>query len=239
MPAIYWLPFAEVSGPVPVEHLHAAFSHWFDTIPARDNGPDDDPHHATVKPYRLAPVSKRGGGWGMEASVLTEDAFRVLAGRIAAGAGVRLGRLRTTVGTPIVLQGESWADLAEWSGETAWRVEFLTPFISRTGNRSSPFPAPQVVLRAATDAWAQFSGHPPLRVAPVDHAQLWVSALDVSTTGVMINGHRHPGAVGHLVYRAAEPRVAAAASSLFRLAAYCGMGSFRGKGMGIVRVDAQ
>lgn len=237
MPAIYWLPLTGLNRPVPVEHLHAAFSQWFDTGPAGAAGSDDDPHHATVKPYRLAPMSQRNGSWGMEASVLTEDALRALATRITAGEGVRLGHLRTPVRTPIVLQGESWADLATWSGDTSWRVEFLTPFISRTGNRSSPFPSPQVVLRAATDAWAKFSGHPPLRIAPTDHAQLWVSDLDLSTTEVQINGHRYLGAVGQIVYRAAVPAVSATASSLFRLAAYCGMGSFRGKGMGIVRIE--
>lgn len=239
MPAIFWLPLSAVTGPVPVEHLHAAFSRWFDTVPAGGDGSDADPHHATVKPYRLAPVSQQDGRWGMEASVLTESSFRALACRITAGDGVRLGPIRTPVGTPTVLRGESWADLAEWPGETAWRVEFLTPFISRTGNRSSPFPAPPVVLRAAADVWASYSGYPPLRVAPTDHPYLWVSALDVSTTRVTINGHSHPGAVGHVEYRAAEPKVAAVVSTLFRLATYCGMGSFRGKGMGIVKVDAR
>lgn len=231
MPAIYWLPLPSLREPAEVEHLHAAFSAWF----------DGDAHHDTVKPYRLAPLSRRDGVWGVEVSLLTESTFESLASHVGAGASVRLGRVTTKVGMPLVVQGESWEDLDSWRGERAWRVEFLTPFAARTttasGTRTSPFPAPAVVLRAATDAWAAFSGRPPVQVAPADQAHLWVSRLDVSTTSFTLNRHEHPGALGSVLYRADTPEVAASASRLFRLAAYCGMGSFRGKGMGIVAVE--
>lgn len=231
MPATYWLPLPAVREPAAVEHLHAAFSGWFDRPPGQDT------HHDNVKPYRLAPLSLDGDLWGVEASLLTEDAYVALASRIRAGASVRLGRVHTTVGTPRVVQGITWADLADWPGDTEWTVTFLTPFAARTGDRTSPFPAPPVVLRAATDAWAHFSGHAPLRLAPADQQHLWVSQIDLTTTTFTINGHRHPGALGTITYRADAEHVARTASSLFRLAAYCGMGSFRGKGMGVVAVE--
>lgn len=231
MPAIYWLPLPGVREPAALEHVHAAFTEWF------DDAAEHDAHHDNVKPYRLAPLSTRNGIWGVEVSLLTEKAFTALATRIEAGASVRLGRVRTRVETPLVVLGESWADLAHWRGDDAWKVTFLTPFAARTGNRTSPFPTPGVVLRPATDAWAHFSGLPPLRVAAPDQAHLWVSHVELSTTTVALNGHKHPGALGTVVYRADSPEVARTASSLFRLAAYCGMGSFRGKGMGVVAVE--
>ena len=235
MPATYWLPLPAVRRPVAVEHLHAAFSRWFDV--ADDDGPTGlDAHHENIKPYRLAPVSRRGDEWGMEASLLSEEAFERLAARIDGGDSVRLGTLTTPVGTPVVVQGETWQQLAEWGGDSAWEVTFLTPFAVRPGRRTSPFPAPQVVLSATTDAWARYSGRTPLRVTPADQAHLWVSHLEVTTTTFSLNGHRHPGALGSITYRADTSGVARVASSLLRLAAYCGMGSFRGKGMGVVSV---
>jgi len=221
-----------VREPAAVEHLHAAFSGWFDRTT-----PGHDAHHDNVKPYRLAPLSRQGDIWGVEASLLTEDAYLALAEHIRAGAAVRLGRVQTRVGTPRVVQGTTWADLADWPGDSRWSVTFLTPFAARTGDRTSPFPTPPVVLRAATDAWAHFSGRPPLRLAPADQQHLWVSQLDLTTTTFTLNGHRHPGALGTITYRADTDQVARTASSLFRLAAYCGMGSFRGKGMGVVAVE--
>lgn len=235
VPAIYWLPLPAMRRPAAVEHLHAAFSAWFDSASGHNT------HKDPVKPYRLAPMSQRDGVWGVEVSLLTKDVFDSLAEHITAGVPVRLGRNQTDVGAPRLVHGESWEDLATWEGESAWRVHFLTPFASRTttdsGSRTSPFPAPAAALRAATDAWHEFSGRPPVRLSPADQAHLWVSHVELSTTRFTINGHDHPGALGTVVYRADTRDVAASASRVFRLAAYCGMGSFRGKGMGVVAVE--
>lgn len=239
MPAIYWLPLPRMRGPARVEHLHAAFSRWFDRPPSANEStavPSASGHHDNVKPYRLAPMSQRDGFWGMEISLLTEDAFRALEKHITERSTVLLGKVPTPVGMPIVLSGESWDDLAHWRGDRGWEVGFLTPFTSRTGSRSSPFPSPSVVLRAATEAWAAFSDRQPVGVPPTAHPHLWVSEVSVSTTTYSINGHRHPGALGSITYRADDKEVARNASTLFRLAHYCGMGSFRGKGMGVVSV---
>lgn len=227
MPAIYWIPLPGMHGPARVEHLHAAFSRWFDA---------DGEHHENVKPYRIAPMSQQDGRWGVEIAVLSEEAFHALESKIAEPSTVRLGGVETPVATPVVMQGESWDDLAHWRGETGWRVDFLTPFTSRTGSRSSPFPSVPVVLRAATEAWAAFSGGPAASIPVAAQAQLWVSHVELSTTTFSINGHRHPGALGSVTYRAADAEVARIASPLFGLAHYCGMGSFRGKGMGVVSV---
>ena len=235
MPATYWLPLPDLDAPARVEHLHAAFSRWFDrsdtAITATGSG-----HHDNVKPYRLAPMSQHHGQWGAQVSILTQDAFHRLEQRITQRSVVVLGNAKTLVGMPVVIGGEAWADLARWPGERGWRVDFLTPFTTRTQSRSSPFPSPPVVLRAATDVWEKFSGHEAIRVPRESHRHLWVSDVDISTTTYTINGHRHPGALGSITYRADNTEVARDASTLFRLAHYCGMGSFRGKGMGVVAV---
>lgn len=242
MPATYWLPLPGMRRPARVEHLHAAFSRWFDqseddavesaTAPPGDAQPR---HTAKVKSYRLAPMSRREGLWGAEVSVLTERAFRSLESHIAQRSVVRLGRTVTPVEVPVVLRGDSWDDLARWPGETAWQVEFLTPFSYRTNSRSSPFPSPSVVLRAAIATWTRF-GPGMVEVSPTTTAQLWVSRIDVTTTTYTLNENRHPGALGTITYRADDRDVARTLSPLFRLANYCGMGSFRGKGMGVVSV---
>lgn len=235
MPAIYWLPLPGVTGPAELGHIHAAFSGWFDQ-PREPCETAGVAHHAVTKPYRLSPTSKRADGWGVEVAILDQNTFLSLVSHIAAKHEIRLGRQRTAVGLPTPMLGTSWNELTDWPGESTWRVSFLTPFIARTGNRSSPFPAPGVVLRAATEAWAAFSGAAPIEVTPVEQRHLWVSRIDVQTTDVTISGHRHPGLTGQVVFRADDDSVARKASTLFRLAEYCGMGSFRGKGMGVVSI---
>lgn len=249
MPAIYWLPLPNMRRAARVEHLHAAFSRWFDQ-PDADSGDDHAPsvspptrHHDNVKPYRIAPMSQRDGQWGAELSVLSESAFCALEGKVRQSTSVRLGGVGTPVGVPLVVQGQSWDDLLHWRGETGWRVDFLTPYTSRTGSRSSPYPSPPAMLRAAVDAWGQAAtwgavAEPeiPAPITSANYRDLWVSQIDLDTTTYSINGHRHPGALGSmtvLATAAAAPLV----SPLFRLAHYCGMGSFRGKGMGVVTVN--
>ena len=233
MPALYWLPLPGLADVPDPAHLHAAFSAWF------DGERDSEDHRATVKPYRLSPGSVRDGQWGLELSILTAEAYVALSERLAAGEGVRIGRHATRVGPPKVLRGATWDELAAWPGETGWQVEFLTPFLSRTGNRSSPYPTPAVVLRAPTEAWAAYSGLPGLRLSTDDQRHLWVSDMNLHTTTVHVNGHRYRGGLGRLTFRCDSDAVAHIASSLFRLAVYTGMGSFRVKGFGVVGVTLQ
>lgn len=231
MPATYWLPLPGMNGPARVEHVHAAFSRWF------DGDPDDDHHHDEVKPYRLAPMSQREGRWGVEVSLLNEQAFRALEARVIAGASVRLGGTRTAIGAPVVLGGESWFDLAQWRGERGWRVDFLTPFTSRTGSRCSPLPSVPAVLRAPSMAWNTYSGYPILDLTAEEHRAIWVSDVNLTTTQYTIQGHAQLGALGSMTCRTASDEVASQVAALFRLAAYSGVGSFRGKGMGVVAVQ--
>lgn len=239
MPATYWLPLPDLREWVPAEYLHAAFSRWFDIPGQKEAAPKEDAHYLKVKPYRLSPLSRQDGVWGVEVSLLSEEAFLALRRNVSARPTVRLGRHVTVAGIPQVLAGETWADLAEWHGDNEWRVTFLTPFAFRTGNRTSPFPSPAVVLRAPTESWAKYSGFTPIKVSPADQVHLWVNHVEISTTKFQLNGHSHPGVVGEVSYRADTPQVARLASSLFRLARYCGMGSFRGKGMGVVSVESR
>lgn len=227
MPAIYWLPLPGLTRASKVEHVHAALSRWFD---------GDDGHAAKVKPYRLAPPSRRDGLWGVEVSLLTLNALNLFTAALDNDPVLRLGSHITPVGDPEVLHGASWDDLADWPGEAGWEVTFLSPFAFRTGNRTSPFPAFAVVLRAPTVAWERFSERPPLRITPAQQTHLWVPSVEIHTTTFQLNGRSYPGALGTITYRADDPDVARTASSLFRLATYCGMGSFRGKGMGVVVV---
>lgn len=235
MPVTYWLPLTKIRGPVPVEQIHAAFSRWF-----------DDDHYANDKPYRLAPLSLVDGRWGLEISIFDkgEQLHLAVERRASERESVRLGHLATHVGEPLLVRRESWADLVSRGRESSWHVEFVTPFTCRTTSRSSnqrrtrssPFPSPWVALRAAEAAWDEFSPLPRVTVARALRSELWVSDIDIHTTTYILEEHPHPGALGSITYSAADRVLARQVSPLFRLANYCGMGSFRGKGMGVVSV---
>lgn len=235
MPARYWLPLPELREPAAVEHLHAAVSAWFDGDP--DGDPSESSHHEVVKPYTISPTSRRGGRWGIEVSTLTDEAAHVVeqnAGRVA----VRLGARFTTVGRAQLLRSSSWQQLADPDRATRWVVEFVTPFTYRSRNRTSPFPIPPVLLRSPAVAWARYSQREPLSVAVTQHHAIWVSSIDVNTEGVVLKGRTHPGLLGRVTYRCDDEVVTPVVSTLFRLAEFTGVGSFRGKGMGIVAVTA-
>lgn len=236
MPATYWLPLPDLKGPSAVEHLHAALSAWFDT-PAEAG--EAERHHDNVKPYTISPTSCRENVWGVQISVLTAGAEDTLLTRADEGSQLRLGHARTRIGDPSLLAASPWPDLAQHDGSTAWAVQFLTPAAFRTGSRTSPFPTPAVVLRSPTEAWRCFSGLPEVRISPVEQAELWVSRIDVETVMFTLKGRDYPGILGSVTFRCGRPEVAAKASALLRLAAFCGVGSFRGKGMGVVAVGSR
>lgn len=231
MPSTYWLPVADVRRPVPVEHLHAALSGWFD-----GDDPGDTPHDAQTKPYRISPIAKRDDGWGVELSVLEDDAESRLAARVETAGQIRLGSLFTTVSAPVLLHQTSWHDLAMWNRSRAWTLRFVTPATFRTGSRASPFPTLGALLRAPTESWAAFGPAPSPLIPPPDQRRLWVSEFSIESTPIRISERTMRGVRGSLTIRAADDDVARRADALFRLTPFCGVGSFRVKGLGLVRL---
>lgn len=233
MPARFWVPLDGVRPPVPGEYLHAAISRWFD----EGEGEEPDSHHAVVKPYTISPVAAQGCEHGVEVSVLSRSAAQRLLARTAQGCRIRLGTETVRCGSARLISSIAWQALQQ-PRQHRWTLTFLTPTTFRTGNRSTPLPTPSVVLRAPTEAWARFSALPPLVLSPQDASQVWVSALSITSSALQVNGRPVTGVLGDITYRCDDTAVAATVGPLFRLAPYCGVGSFRGKGFGVVELSA-
>ena len=231
MPESWFVPL-RLTAPVRPEYLHAAISRWFDV------GTEDlpDRHHDTVKPYTISPLTERDG-WGVEVSTLTAEASWRLATATRRPRPIALGRQRVDLGTPVRLASASWAELAAAPRRRCWDIEFLAPTTFRTGQRASPFPDPRVVLRGPQVCWETYSQRPVL-LEPRQLRALWVAEVDLQTVQVPLRATTVPAALGRIEIRCDDPTVARQVSPLFALAPYCGVGSFRGKGFGVVRVSA-
>lgn len=236
MPMRYWLPLPDLRAPAAPEHLHAAVSSWFDGEPA--SAGEASPHHDTVKPYTISPTTQHCGQLGIQVSTLTEKADEAVA-RNAGRALLRLGSVVSSVGRAQVLRASTWQDLARPDSARKWTVYFETPFTYRSRNRASPFPGPPVILRNPTVAWNRYSEQQPVEVRAEQHHSIWVSDLNAHTEIVTLQGRKHPGLLGQVTYRCDDDAVAPIVSTLMRLAEFTGVGSFRGKGMGIVAVSSR
>ncbi len=240
MPARYWLPLRGLEGPVPVEHLHAALSGWFDHVIAEDlvSAPTSNlaPHEFIDKPYAISPTTRRGPVWGVEVAVVGTRTEEELVANAAAGVSVRLGSQFVAAGAVTKVADASWQELSDYDGSTGWTVQFVTPFTYRSKNRSSPFPAAAPVLRSPTTVWQTYCPLGPIELSAAEHSAIWVSRLDAQTELYTLKGREYPGLLGRVTYRCTDPVVAPKVSTLLRFAEFSGMGSFRGKGMGLVTV---
>lgn len=269
MPARWFVP---VRGLDPhrtrLEHVHAAFSAWFDR--------SDAEHGAGEKPYSISPLTERDGQVGVIIGTLTDYAAEsVCAAGILGDAGmsagmdapraaeerpmIRLGNQWRPVGRPRRLEEVSWWDLAQPRDVRSWRLEFLTPATFRSGDRSSPLPSVATITGGLERAWTTWCEDPRVRDLtrdltsnissnlasnPRGQSALWVSDLDLSSTltEITVGRSRRPiqlsGVTGSMTLRVDDTAGAAWAGPLLRLAPFCGVGSMRAKGFGVVEVRA-
>lgn len=235
MPATYWLPLPNAKPPVRAEHLHAAFSRWFDT--AAFDGSQPDTHTAGTKPYSISPLARGADGYGVEINVLTPEAEERLLLCGVSGLPIRLGSTYTRVGLPHPLSVTSWAELATRPSLQPWELEFLTPTTFRNGNRSSAFPQPSAMLQAPRQCWNAFSGLPAIELSIGEASLVWVSDFDIESVRLSLNQLTVKGVVGRITLRCDHPSVTAKVAPLLSLAPFCGIGSFRGKGLGVVQLN--
>lgn len=231
MPEIWFLPL-DVPMPTKAEHLHAALSAWFDT-----ETPDaPDRHHDNTKPYTISPPTQHRGRWGVEVSTVTPEASWRLTSAATAGKPIRLGHRQVRVGHPEVLVRASWWDLTTRKTIGRWVVDFMSPTTFRSGQRASPLPTPPVMLRGPIESWAAYSGLPPLLDDTRRLRELWVSRVDLETVSMSLRKISWPAVLGRIEVRSDDPSLSSMVEPLFALAPFCGVGSFRGKGFGVVRL---
>jgi CRISPR-associated endoribonuclease Cas6 len=212
---------------VPIAAPHAVLSRWL-----------DDDHQAASKPYSVTPPV--AGPRGLTLGVgLVDDALapRLLA-HTAPGSHVRLGRYVYRVHSAPTKQAEtSWTALEQGSGATAWCLTFHTPTTFREGNRSSPWPAPQSIVRSLTARWRAVRGDISSVAAAAD-ASLWVSDIEGFSRAFPVGGLTVSGFVGRIrMVCETVGAGAAAVDRLLRLSPYSGVGSFTARGLGTVSLS--
>lgn len=241
MPTRWFVPIPGLDPTrVRLEHVHAAISGWFDRTLAE--------HRCNDKPYAVSPPTRDTRGIaGVEVVTLTDQAAERLATatrRTADGAlpQIRLGNQWRPLGTPCPLHTAAWHTLAAPTDGTEWRLELATPTTFRSGNRSSPLPTVEGLLRSARAAWTQWSDTP---MPEGDGRSLWVSDLDLRSEllPVTIRGAdgdprdlHVSGITGTIVVR--HDPADRAAAALVRTTAYTGIGAMTLKGQGVTRVTA-
>lgn len=239
MPSRWFVP---IHGLLPervrVEHVHAAFSHWFDATRAE--------HNALAKPYTVSPpTSDARGVVGVELAAMTAAAERAVESRSQGRATVRLGNQVRRVAPARRELSMTWGQLAQPSRERRWELELVTPTTFRNGDRSSPLPVVSTVMDGLARAWRAWSDVELPTV--VGWHSIWVSDLDLTSDVFevmrrMPDGSRKPttisGSVGRLVLRCEDPPTAEVAGPLLRSAAFVGVGGLTAQGLGIVRVRA-
>ena len=249
MPARWFVP---VRGLDPhrtrLEHVHAAFSAWFDRSEAE--------HGAGEKPYSISPLTERDGQIGVLIGTLTDYAAESVCAAGTLGEEsrsgsqrpmIRLGNQWRQVGRPRRLEQVSWWELAQPREVRSWQLEFLTPTTFRSGDRSSPLPNVATIAAGLERAWTTWCEDPRVRELvrnPRDRSALWVSDIDLRsrvtdlTVGRAGTPVRLSGVTGSITLRVDDAGGAAWAGPLLGLAPFCGVGSMRAKGFGVVEVRA-
>lgn len=240
MPSRWFVPVHSVDPErVRLEFVHAAFSRWFDDSEVE--------HEANDKPYAVSPMTAYRGRVGVEIATLSDDAQRQLEERARSGAHVRLGNQTRRVDRPVLLATQSWEQLESCPFEGLWRLELVTPTTFRSGDRSSPLPTMGTLMGGLARAWNRWSGREPRTFEPRRDGALWVSDLDLRSTLLRLKLRDRHGdpmtvhlscALGSLTLRCDDKATAARVAPLLRLAPYAGIGSMRGKGLGVARLHS-
>ncbi len=238
MPSRWFVPIRGLdAAPVKPEHVHAAFSAWFDRDLAE--------HHATDKPYTVSPITSYDDRVGVEIAALTDGVAQRLWQAAAENAEVRLGNRRRRVGRPVRLAHQSWTHLADSPVQRLWTLHLVTPTTFRSGDRSSPLPSVATILRGLSHAWRLWSDAGEPSYDDRGAQAVWVSDLNLRSEVLELQitgrqGGRHPivasGSLGTITLRCDDETTARQVSPLLQLAPYVGLGSMRGKGLGIVRL---
>lgn len=242
MPSRWFVPVVGVDPRrVKLEHVHAAFTRWFDRSAAE--------HGAGDKPYTVSPLTRDDRGVvGVEIATLTAVAHARLHEAAQEGASIRLGSQTRPVGRPRLMLEESWSSLAGHERDARWELHFVTPATFRSGDRSSPMPQVTTIMAGLRRAWGLWSD---VERAPEDNPApwraLWVSDIDLRSSTLSLAVRRRDGSpqsivlsgsLGTLTLRCDDPTTASQVGPLIRLAAFTGVGGMTAKGLGVTRVRA-
>jgi len=266
VPSRWEVAFAGPAGAaIPLAAPMAVVGGWLDDRPARRlqdglavpqrSGHDDQAKKWASGPLRtLAPTApgRAEAAIALQVRLLDDGLADRLRAAAVPGRVVRLGADDYVITEePRPAQHMSWHALRWWSGARAWQVRFVTPVCLRSGNRTSPWPAPASVARGLAARWRQLdpqTAPPPPRpgVGPV-----WVSDIEGhNEVQILARNVRRDsrwrleeevisGFIGRIRYvcdRGTEDE-AAAFDALMGFAAFAGAGSHTTYGFGVVQPE--
>lgn len=196
----------------------------------------------TTRTFAVGRMQSSGDVTILEVGLLKPLLEPRLLQEIKPGQVLRFGhQFATVVDTPRCLGAESWEDLAAAPTRRAWVVSYDTPTTFKNRSRTSPWPDHSSVLRGLEDLWDRWSGLPARLQTYGDARQLWVTDIaghseteDVGSENkrIIVSGF-----VGRVRYQCDDERVATAATPLFELARYSGIGALTSKGFGSIRLE--
>jgi CRISPR-associated endoribonuclease Cas6 len=245
MPSRWFLPLPNLDpSHVKLDHVHAAISRWFDADVADASESSRPAHDAKLKPYTISPPVQRRGVAGIEVAVLSQDAEDELLSTAITGPSIRVGQQALLVGDPRLVMEQTYAEMASPPFGNRWDVAFLTPTTFRSRGRSTPLPSVGAIMTGLLAQWNRWNDVG-VSLGPIARDAMWVSDLQLMSEPLTITissktgkpSQLHLSAVtGSLVLRCDQPETAEVVSPLLRFASYCGVGSVRGRGLGVVQV---
>jgi CRISPR-associated endoribonuclease Cas6 len=166
-----------------------------------------------LKKELLAPLL-----WGMNADLGNEITL--------AGIPCRLG------GWIDVVQSSSFEKMAQIATQNTIDMKFITPTSFKQGKHIQPFPLPELVFNGLLRRWNQFA--PEKLQFPKIEWNGFVSAYELKTYAMKMEGGAEIGAEGLIRYRFGDEQQAKIATSLAHFATFAGVGRKTAMGMGQV-----
>jgi CRISPR-associated endoribonuclease Cas6 len=160
------------------------------------------------------------------------------------GMNVDLGNEITLAGIPCQLgswiditQASSFEKMVQLPAQNTIDLEFLSPTSFKQGKNIQPFPLPELVFNGLLRRWNLFAPEK-LHFPTVEWSGV-VSAYELKTYAMKMEGGAEIGAKGLIRYRFADTEQAKIATTLAHFATFAGIGRKTTMGMGQVKVGSR
>ena len=264
MPSRVYVTFNTSGSIAPLpSQLHAAWGHVFDLpegvsleqAQLNEALSIRTPHRSGgVKSYSIGQMMHSGDQFGMELKFLDDALVSIFHAWLNWGGILRLTRPDNAPDALLVptsaevIEYAAWDDIANDSGNTQWRLDFLSPTTFRSQNTYLPEPTPARIAKSLQDRWHHWN--PELAPPPFTHDEtddLSIIENDTYAVKARMNGphsrQRNRNTQGIEAFEgtltvAARPESAVAQdfSRLMSLARFTNIGSYGTSGMGVVAV---
>jgi CRISPR-associated endoribonuclease Cas6 len=152
------------------------------------------------------------------------------------GMDIQLAGISCQVGHSIdIVQTNYFQQLAQTPPQEVIELEFRSPTSFKQGRSIQPFPLPELVFASLLRRWNLFA--PEVFRFPAVTWQGLVSAFNLKTHALRMEGGAEIGSVGWVRYRFPDPEQAKIATTLAHFACFAGVGRKTAMGMGQVQTE--